>query len=109
MAALQSRWQAQPNDHDVKRAMGLVANHLTELKRGMRKKYWDEFLNRIRCTKSIQEVWYHVNKIKGKTTSVTSDSHPAKKVKELIKQWSSASTLSGLPVGHRVALAKNRL
>ncbi|XP_076049533.1 uncharacterized protein LOC143030260 [Oratosquilla oratoria] len=109
IAALQSRWQAQPNDHDVKRAMGTVAKHLSELKRDMRKKYWDEFLNKIRNTKSIQEVWYHVNKIKGKKTSVTSDSNPAKKVKDLIKQWSSASALSGLPVGHKMALAENRL
>ncbi|XP_076035206.1 uncharacterized protein LOC143021517 [Oratosquilla oratoria] len=109
MAALQSRWQAQPNDHDVKRAMGTVAKHLSELKRDMRKKYWDEFLNKIRNTKSIQEVWYYVNKVKGKKTSVTSDSNPAKKVKELIKQWSSASALSSLPVGHQIALAENRL
>ncbi|XP_076049743.1 uncharacterized protein LOC143030478 [Oratosquilla oratoria] len=67
IAALQSRWQAQPNDHDVKRAMGTVAKHLSELKRDM------------------------------------------KEVKDLIKQWSSASALSGLPVGHQIALAENRL
>lgn len=109
LAALQRKWQTQPNNHEVKVAMGTVARHLSELKKGYRKEYWDKFLNKIRGTKSIQEIWYHVNRVRGKKTAITSDSHPTQKVQDLIQQWSGASALSSLPHGHRIALAENRL
>ncbi|KAK4318942.1 hypothetical protein Pmani_010031 [Petrolisthes manimaculis] len=61
LATYQRQWQKNPGDHEAREAMVVVARHLTELRQEVRKIYWNDFLAKVRQTKSLQEVWQHVN------------------------------------------------
>lgn len=109
LAILQRRWVNNPSNCETREAMVTVAKHLTELRREVRRKYWCDFLEGIRKTKSLKGVWRHVNRVRGKKPCVISDPHPARKAQVLLEKWTSASALSMLPTSHRLALAEHRL
>ncbi|MPC96430.1 hypothetical protein E2C01_091688 [Portunus trituberculatus] len=67
LAAYQRRWQVNPADTESWDATVTVARHLTDLGQQERKKYWVFFLDQLRRTRSLREVWHHVNSIRGKS------------------------------------------
>ncbi|MPC13550.1 hypothetical protein E2C01_006288 [Portunus trituberculatus] len=104
LAAYQRRWQLNPADTESRNAMVTVARHLTDLRQQERKKYWVSFLDQVRRTRFLQEVWHHVNSVRGKSRREVCDLDPAGRARELILQWKEASSFSGLPVEHQEAL-----
>ncbi|KAK4321869.1 hypothetical protein Pmani_007332 [Petrolisthes manimaculis] len=108
LATYQRQWQKNPGDHEAREAMVVVARHLTELRQEVRKIYWNDFLAKVRQTKSLQEVWQHVNQVRGKKRRPTCTPDPAAKAQELMYDWKGASSLSGLPRHHQEELANQR-
>ncbi|KAK3895411.1 hypothetical protein Pcinc_000864 [Petrolisthes cinctipes] len=108
LATYQRQWQKNPGDHEAREAMVVVARHLTELRQEVRKIYWNDFLAKVRQTKSLQEVWQHVNQVRGKNRRPTCTPDPAAKAQELMHDWKGASSLSGLPRHHQEELANQR-
>ncbi|KAK8371838.1 hypothetical protein O3P69_015715 [Scylla paramamosain] len=66
LAAYQRCWQLNPADTESRDAMVTVARHLTDLRQQERKKYWVFFLDRVRRTRSLREVWHYFNSVRGK-------------------------------------------
>ncbi|KAK3881436.1 hypothetical protein Pcinc_014092 [Petrolisthes cinctipes] len=108
LATYQRQWQKNPGDHEAREAMVVVARHLTELRQEVRKIYWNDFLAKVRQTKSVQEVWQHVNQVRGKNRRLTCTPDPAAKAQELMHDWKGASSLSGLLRHHQEELANQR-
>ncbi|XP_063860620.1 uncharacterized protein LOC135100930 [Scylla paramamosain] len=52
---------AQLSRHRVTGCYGYCGSYLTDLRQQERKKYWVSFLDRVRRTRSLREVWHHVN------------------------------------------------
>ncbi|KAG0717245.1 hypothetical protein GWK47_008174 [Chionoecetes opilio] len=100
LATYQRRWQQDPGDHDAREAMLTVARHLTDLRQQVRTQHWNDFLSSVRRTRSLQEVWHHVNRARVKGRRQTGDPDPADRAQELLLQWKGAASLSELPVGH---------
>ena len=108
LAACQRRWQADPGDREAREAMVTVARHLTELRQEARKKYWEAFLCRVSSTRSLQEIWNHVNRVRGKSRRQIDDPDPAGKAQELVMQWKQVSSVAGLPAGHQEELLREK-
>ncbi|KAK3867791.1 hypothetical protein Pcinc_026770 [Petrolisthes cinctipes] len=108
LATYQRQWQKNPGDHEAREAMVVVAHHLTELRQEVLKIYWNDFLAKVRQTKCLQEVWQHVNQVKGKNRRPTCTPDPATKTQELMYDCKGVSSLSGLPHHHQEELANQR-
>ncbi|MPC60106.1 hypothetical protein E2C01_054143 [Portunus trituberculatus] len=67
LAVYQRCWQLNPVDTESRDAMVTVAQHLMDLRQQERKKYWVSFLDKVRRTRSLKEVWHHVNSVRGKS------------------------------------------
>ena len=65
LAAYQRCWQQNPADTESREAMVTVARPLTSLRQQERTKHWVSFLDRVRKTRSLREVWHHVNRVQG--------------------------------------------
>ncbi|MPD03795.1 hypothetical protein E2C01_099449 [Portunus trituberculatus] len=66
--------------------MVTVARHLIDLQQQERKKYWVSFLDKMRRTWSLREVWHHVNSVRGKSRRQVCDPDSAGKAQELVLQ-----------------------
>ena len=88
--------------------MVAVARHLTELRQQTRQKYWGKFLTRVRSTSSLSGIWQHVNRIRGQVRRIASVPDPASTAQDLLRTWTNASALAGLPDTHRDDLARHR-
>ncbi|XP_063858322.1 uncharacterized protein LOC135099747 [Scylla paramamosain] len=106
LAAYQRRWQLNPADIKSRDAMVTVDRHLTDLRQQERKKYWVSFLDQLRRTRSLREVWHHVNSVRGKSRRQVScrqgtRAHPA-------MEGSLILPVEHLPVEHQEALDRQR-
>ena len=108
LASYQRRWQEDLTDLAARDAMVAVAKHLTELRKEARSRHWNDFLGSVRKTRSLREVWHHVNRVRGKTRRPVSDPDPAGRAQDLIRQWRQASSLADLPALHQADLARHR-
>ncbi|MPC68525.1 hypothetical protein E2C01_062727 [Portunus trituberculatus] len=108
LTAYQRRWQFNPADTESRDAMATMARHLMDLQQQERKKYWVSFLDKVRRTWSLQEVWHHVNSVQGTSRRQVCDHDPAGRARELVLQWKEASSFSGLPVERQEALDQQR-
>ncbi|XP_050691052.1 calphotin-like [Eriocheir sinensis] len=82
LASYHRRWQQDPADRAARDAMVAVARHLTELRQEAR--------------------------VRGRTKRLVSDSDPAGRAQDLMRQWQRASSLGGLPAQHQAELARHR-
>ncbi|XP_050700378.1 uncharacterized protein LOC126987455 [Eriocheir sinensis] len=108
LASYQRRWQQDPADRAARDAMIAVARHLTELRQEARSRHWVAFLASVRKTRSLREVWHHVNRVRGRTKRLVSDPDPVGRAQDLMRQWQRASSLGGLPAQHQAELARHR-
>ncbi|MPC92985.1 hypothetical protein E2C01_088099 [Portunus trituberculatus] len=108
LAAYQRCWQLNPADTESRDAMVTVVRHLTDLRQQERKKYWVSLLDKVHRTRSLREVWHHVNRVRGKSRQQVCDPDSAGRARELVLQWKEASSFSGLPVKHQEVLNQQR-
>ena len=84
--------------------MVCIAEGTSEVRKKVRGKYWDEFLEDISFMKNLTGVWNEVNKVRGIKRRNVAHPNPKMKAKELIRKWASASSFANLPENVKTSL-----
>lgn len=108
LSSYQRQWQRDPSNREIRDVMVSVSRRLSELRLQARRKHWETFLGRVRQTKTLQGVWHHVNRVRGKAGRNVRDPDPVGRAQSLLATWRDSSAISGLPDQHRTHLIHNR-
>lgn len=85
-----------------------LARYIAELRLQARQKYWGKILERVRLTSTLQGIWHHVSRVRGRATIVWFKPPTLLGGQSFLHTWVSASAVSGVSATHRDALALTR-
>ena len=104
----QRQWSLNPGDSRSKETMIQIAQGTSEIRKEIRGKYFDKFLEEVSFLKSLGGVWNAVNKVRGVKKRIVAHPNPEGKAKELMRKWATASSLGNLPVNIQASLRDRR-